>query len=126
MSGMAHNMKTDISKLTFFASLMLSMAVLAVTPSAVLKVKGRMGVASYTLMTPNNTVYDMGLLLAAKIKSGSSTDYKVNSNGIFTPVASFYLVDGFYNGCSKPFRWRRLAKRIVLTLLMRRHSQTAL
>lgn len=119
-------MKTDISKLTVFASLILSMAALAVTPSAVLKVKGRMGVASYTLMAPNNTVYDMGLLLAAKIKSGSSTDYKVNSNGIFTPVASFYLVDGFYNGCSKPLRWRRLAKRLVLTLLLRRHSQAAL
>ncbi len=64
-------MKTHILQLTVFASLMLSMATQATTPSTVLKVKGNMGVPSCIVNAPDGGIYNVGKVSSTKIKAGT-------------------------------------------------------
>ncbi|HDL8262643.1 TPA: DUF1120 domain-containing protein [Yersinia enterocolitica] len=66
-------MKTYIFKLTLFTSMILSVAVQAAPPSAELKVKGKLGVPSCTVIAPDGGIYDLGKISATNVKSGIAT-----------------------------------------------------
>lgn len=69
----SHFMKTYIFKLTLFTSMILSVAVQAAPPSAELKVKGKLGVPSCTVIAPDGGIYDLGKISATNVKSGIAT-----------------------------------------------------
>ena len=64
-------MKTHIFKFTLFTSIILSMATQAAPPSAELKVKGKLGVPSCTVIAPDGGIYDLGKISATNVKSGA-------------------------------------------------------
>ncbi|MGE4799914.1 DUF1120 domain-containing protein [Yersinia hibernica] len=66
-------MKTHIFKLTILTSLILSIGVEAAPPSAELKVKGKIGVPSCTVLAPDGGIYDLGKISATNIKPGTAT-----------------------------------------------------
>ncbi len=66
-----HFMKTYIFKFTLFTSIILSVAAQAAPPSAELKVKGKLGVPSCTVIAPDGGIYDLGKISATNVKSGA-------------------------------------------------------
>ncbi len=66
-------MKAYIAKLMLLAPVVLSFATQAATPTADLKVKGKLGVPTCTVIAPDNGVYDLGKISATNIKSGTTT-----------------------------------------------------
>lgn len=69
----SHFMKTYIFKFTLFTSIILSVAAQAAPPSAELKVKGKLGVSSCTVIAPDGGIYDLGKISATNVKSGIAT-----------------------------------------------------
>ncbi len=69
----SHFMKTYIFKFTLFTSIILSVAAQAAPPSAELKVKGKLGVPSCTVIAPDGGIYDLGKISATNVKSGIAT-----------------------------------------------------
>ncbi|OVZ89769.1 fimbrial assembly protein [Yersinia frederiksenii] len=86
-------MKTHIYKLTVLASLILSVASQAATPTTELKVKGKIGVPSCTVIAPNNGVYDMGRLSATNVKAGTTVTVlpEMKKNWTITCDSTTYL-----------------------------------
>ncbi|AHM74126.1 DUF1120 domain-containing protein [Yersinia hibernica] len=66
-------MKAYIAKLMLLAPVVLSFATQAATPTADLKVKGKLGVPTCTVIAPDNGVYDLGKISATNVKSGTAT-----------------------------------------------------
>ncbi|WP_392431231.1 DUF1120 domain-containing protein [Yersinia sp. HM-2024] len=65
-------MKKNIFKLTLFTSIILSVAAQAAPPSAELKVKGKLGVPSCTVIAPDGGIYNVGEISASQVKSGTA------------------------------------------------------
>ncbi|CNJ98051.1 beta-fimbriae major subunit [Yersinia frederiksenii] len=66
-------MKTHIYKLTALASLILSVAAQAATPTTELKVKGTIGIPTCTVNAPDGGIYNVGEISSTNVKAGIVT-----------------------------------------------------
>ncbi|UXD24530.1 Beta-fimbriae probable major subunit [Yersinia enterocolitica] len=89
-------MKTYIFKFTLFTSIILSVVAQAAPPSAELKVKGKLGVPSCTVIAPDGGIYDLGKISATNVKPGTvvTTLAPITKNWSIVCDAQTYLSFG--------------------------------
>ncbi|QAX79048.1 DUF1120 domain-containing protein [Yersinia hibernica] len=65
-------MKNLMMKFAILSSLLLGVAVHAATPTAQLKVKGKIGIPTCTVNAPDGGVYNIGEISSSKVKTGTA------------------------------------------------------